>query len=330
MSEITLPSGMRVILRPVPTNPVVCSAVLVRAGVAWESEDLSGASHFLEHLLFNGTESRTQEQLYADVDRIGAYNNATTRADHTMFLLLAPKEHLSAALEIQADMLLHSTLPPEKFEKEKGIVLEEMGRDVGNPGHLADAFFESRLYSGTPYARPVLGSVESISDLSREAVLTYYKDRYTPQRMVLILAGDFDPDEALAIVRKQFGEVDANVKAEAVAPDRSMPTATIPFETELKVAHSNLDAGRTYLRAAFPGPAEGDPDAVAFALLAELLGGTAAPLDRALCFGRDLDGLAVDGGAVALVWLSCGRSDGAQETQAQAQAQTPAQTSPPT
>ena len=71
MSEVVLRNGMRVVLRPVPTNPVICSAVLVRAGVAWEAEDSSGASHFLEHLLFNGTESRTQEQLYADVDRIG-------------------------------------------------------------------------------------------------------------------------------------------------------------------------------------------------------------------------------------------------------------------
>jgi len=287
MSEVVLPSGMRVVLRPVHTNPVVCSAVLVRAGVAWEAEDLSGASHFLEHLLFNGTESRNQEQLYADVDRIGAYNNATTRADHTMFLLLAPKEHLAAALEIQADMLLHSTLPAEKFEKEKGIVLEEMGRDVGNPGHLADTFFKSRLYAGSPYARPVLGSVDSISGLSREAVLAYYKDRYVPRRMVLILAGDFDPNAALTIIREQFGGAGNDVKTEAVAPDRSMPRATIPFETEPKVAHSSVDAGRTYLRAAFPGPAEGDPDAVAFGLLTELLGGSSGPLDRALTSGSD-------------------------------------------
>ena len=184
-------------------------------------EDSSGASHFLEHLLFNGTESRTQEQLYADVDRIGAYNNATTRADHTMYLLLAPAEHLDAALEIQADMLLHSTLPPDKFEKEKGIVLEELGRDVGDPGHLADTFFTGQPYAGTPYARPVLGSVESIRGLSREAVWAYYKERYRPERMVLVLAGDFQPDEALARIRERFG--DPGPDSPAIEPDRSMP-----------------------------------------------------------------------------------------------------------
>ena len=228
MSETELPNGMRVVLRPVHTNPVVCAAVLVRAGVAWEPEGLSGSSHFLEHLLFNGTTTRTQEELYADVDRIGAYNNATTRADHTLYLLLAPKEHLEAALEIQADMLLHSTLPPEKFEKEKGIVLEEMGRSANDPGNLADEFFDSQLYVGTPYARPVLGTVESISGLQRDDVLAYYNDRYIPRRMVLFLSGDFDSEEALKLVGKYFG---TEVEGEA-EPDRRMPRAIVQFRAQ--------------------------------------------------------------------------------------------------
>lgn len=282
MSETVLPNGLRVVLRPVATNPVVCSAVLVRAGVAWEPEGLSGASHFLEHLLFNGTESRTQEQLYADVDRIGAFNNATTRSDHTLFLLLVPREHLDAALEIQSDMLLHSTLPVEKFEKERGIVMEELGRAGNNPSYPADAFFDQHLYAGSPYARPVLGTAESIRDLDRDAVLDYYRDRYRPERMVVFLAGDFDPADAMERIRKYFGA------GSAATADESLPEVAPAFAAEPPLRFLPLDAGRSYLRVAFPAPTEGEADAPAFALWTELVGGgDSSPLGRALKGGEE-------------------------------------------
>jgi len=283
MTETVLPNGLRVVLRPVDSNPVICTAVLVRAGVAWEPENMSGASHFLEHLLFNGTESRTQEQLYGDVDRIGAYNNATTRADHTLFMLLAPGEHLDRALEIQSDMLLHSTLPPDKFEKEKGIVLEEMGRDAGDPSHLADTFFTRHLHAGTPYARPVLGTVESIQGLERDDVWAYYRERYVPSRMVLLLAGDFDPDDALGRIGKYFGGA---ASTERVKPDESLPAVPDPFEAQTELLHHNVEAGRTYLRAVFPAPNPGDPDATAFGLMTQIAGESASILEQTLKGGE--------------------------------------------
>ena len=285
MTETVLPNGLRVVLRPVDANPVICTAVLVRAGVAWEPEGMSGASHFLEHLLFNGTESRTQEELYADVDRIGAYNNATTRADHTLFLLLAPADHLDRALEIQSDMLLHSTLPPDKFEKEKGIVLEEMGRDANDPSHLADTFFTRRLHAGSPYARPVLGTVDSIRGLERDDVWAYYRERYVPGRMVLLLAGDFDPDDALARITKYFGGGDA--PTEKISPDETLPAVPDPFDAKTTLVRHNVEAGRTYLRAAFPAPSEDDPDATAFGLMAEIVGGSASALEQTLKGGEN-------------------------------------------
>jgi zinc protease len=281
LTETVLPNGMRVILMPVHTNPVVSSAILVRAGVAWEPEGLSGASHFLEHLLFNGTTTRTQEELYADVDMIGAYNNATTRSDHTLYLLLAPSEHLDAALEIQADMLLNSTLPPEKFEKEKGIVIEEMGRGAADPGNLAGEYFDSRLYAGSVYARPVLGSIDSITSLKREDVLDYYKQRYVPNRMVLFLAGDFDPASVLQNIERHFGSGDE--AATGIDPDHYIPSVSIPFAAETTVSHHQLEGERTYLHVAFPAPAVGDTDAADFGLMVDLLGsGDASPLGRAL------------------------------------------------
>ncbi|RMG48553.1 MAG: insulinase family protein [Acidobacteria bacterium] len=277
-AETVLPNGLRVVMRQVRGNPVVCSAVLVKSGVAWEPEGMSGASHFLEHLLFNGTRNRTQEQLYADVERIGAYNNATTRADHTLFLMLAPSESLDRALEIQADMLFHSTLPEDKFDKEKGIVLEEMRRDASNPAHEADLAFTRALHAGSPYARPVLGTAESIAALARDAVLDYYHRRYRPGNMVLFLAGEFEPDEALARIRERFG-----VPGGAGEAESGVPRPTLALTDPARIVHEKIEAGRTYLRAAFPAPDAGDPDAEAFDLLVRLAGsGEGSPLVRNL------------------------------------------------
>jgi zinc protease len=178
--EEVLPNGLRVVLVENRANPMVCSSAIVGAGVVDEPDGMNGATHFLEHLVFNGTETRSQRALYDEVDRFGAYNNATTREDHTLFTLLLQKEFAAKGLEIQADMLFHSTLPPDKFEKEKGIILEELAKDRNDPAYLAQDAFRGFAYAGTPLARPVLGSESSIKGMSRDRVLAYYKARYVP------------------------------------------------------------------------------------------------------------------------------------------------------
>ena len=112
--DTTLDNGLRVVLIPHRANPMIASAVVVGAGVVDEPPEAGGSSHFLEHLLFNGTTTRTQKQLYDAVDRIGAYNNATTREDHTLFTLLVASRFAREGLEIQADMLFRSTIPIDR------------------------------------------------------------------------------------------------------------------------------------------------------------------------------------------------------------------------
>ena len=184
---------------------MVASSVVVGAGVVDEDPAASGASHFLEHLLFNGTTTRTQRQLYDDADRLGAYNNATTREDHTLFTLLVAKEHAEEGLAIQADMLFRSTIPDESFEKERKIVLEELARDRVDPSYDVEAAFRAFAYAGTPIARPVLGTEGSLGAITRPQVLAYYKKHYVPANMTLVVMGDFDDAAMLAIVKRTFG-----------------------------------------------------------------------------------------------------------------------------
>jgi hypothetical protein len=192
IEEIRLPNGLRLLHGESHASGLVASAVLVGAGAArrWE---MNGAAHFLEHLLFNGTLSRTQEELYRDTDLLGAYSNATTRRDHVAYLMVLGGEDLERGLEIQADMLFNSTLPAEKFEKERGIILEEIAKDRSNPIHLAEENLDRVLASGTAEELPILGTVESIRALSRDQVLAYYRRYYQPSNMTLLVLGDFEP-----------------------------------------------------------------------------------------------------------------------------------------
>ena len=204
-TETTLDNGLRVVLIPHRANPMVATAVVVGAGVVHEPEGAGGASHFLEHLLFDGTTTRTQREVAEAADRIGAYNNATTREDHTLFTLLVASRHAEAGLELQADMLFRSTVPAEVFESERKIVLEELARDRSDPGYARREAMRGAVYAGTPVARPVLGTEASLGSISRETVLAYYRSRYVPGNMVLVVMGDFETPKMLDAVRRTFG-----------------------------------------------------------------------------------------------------------------------------
>jgi predicted Zn-dependent peptidase len=275
--EQTLDNGLRVVLIPHRANPMVASAVLVGAGVVDEPPEASGASHFLEHLLFNGTESRTQRQLYDDVDRIGAYNNATTREDHTLFTLLVAKEHAEDGLAIQADMLFRSTIPEENFEKERKIVLEELARDRSQPGYELEGGFRAFAFAGTPIARPVLGTEASLGSITRAQVVAYYKARYVPANMTLVVMGDFEPTEMTAAIKRTFGAVRGR-------PAPKSPAGRWPARSKENVEVVAGEGDSSRFLAAFPlGSAPWDKTTTAAELLLTAASdGADSPLARAL------------------------------------------------
>lgn len=272
-----LDNGMRVILIEHRASPMVSSSVIIGAGVVTEPDGMNGASHFLEHLLFNGTTTRTQRQLYDEVDRYGAYNNATTREDHTMFSLLIQTEFARQGMEIQADMLFRSTIPEDKYEKEKGIVLEELARDRNDPGYIARLGFREFAFARTPAARSVLGTETSIGQMRRDDVVAYYEKYYVPGNMTLVLLGDFEIPAMLAVVREVFGAQ----PGEAVP--RS-PAGAWPARPENNARTVPLDAPRVYLHAAIPiGWPAHDRRTTSLELLVNALSvGADSPLHRAL------------------------------------------------
>jgi len=273
--EQVLANGLRVLIAECTGSGLLASTVFISAGSIRETEGLNGAAHFLEHLLFNGTTTRTQEELYADVDRIGAYNNASTREDYAVFMFVADVNDAEKALSIQSDMLFHSTLPPEKFEKERGIVMEEIAKDRSSAGYEASLATKRLLYAGTPYELPVLGTEETIRGLERGRVWEYYKRYYVPSNMTLLLMGDFDREAMMLVVEKTFG-------AEPAAPHPEAPHALPALEGFQRVVAPLADEQRRVLvRLAAPPP--GHPDFPAMELLSDVLGGgEGSRLSRAL------------------------------------------------
>ncbi|HZM17510.1 MAG TPA: insulinase family protein [Candidatus Krumholzibacteria bacterium] len=277
--ELSLESGLRVLLLPHAGSGMVASNVFVGAGSTREENRDAGSSHFLEHVLFNGTERRTQEQIYAETDRIGAYNNATTKQEYTHYMMVAPSEKLAAALDIQADMLLHSTLPEAKFDKERGIVLEELSKDMDDPEYRADRALETMLYGeGSHFARPVLGTPTTLKELPRANVAEYYARQYVPSNMLLVLMGEFERDAALAELQRLFPTPSARPPAAAPLPVPPGPLAA-PGRLTLQAVEGPLAV--VELLAALPAGVPED-DAL-LALLAQIAGGSESSLlERAL------------------------------------------------
>ncbi len=266
---VTLDNGMEVMLVENHGNPVIASVVVVRTGLRNEAVELNGATHFLEHLLFNGTETRTQKQLYDDMDFLGGYNNANTAHDRTTFMILLEKSNFEKGLEIQADMLFHSTLPPYKFEKEKGIVIEEIGKDEDSESYRVSRFFDQALFAGTPYQWPILGSRQSIRRLEREQVWQYYKKYYSPNDMVTLLMGDFDTAAMMKTVERIFGQ-----EAPGTLPPHEkleLSSLAAANEAQGQILVNQGEASSHYIRVNLPGPTRFSPDYFPFIIMTRFL-----------------------------------------------------------
>jgi predicted Zn-dependent peptidase len=206
VSVYQLNNGMKVLLIENPALPMVGANVVVKIGSAYETFSTSGMSHMLEHLLFNGTTTRNQKKLYDDVDRIGGYNNATTAEFYTNYMMVTPAENIRRGMEIQADMLFNSTLPADKYEKEKGIVLEEISKSLADPQEQLERNTLSILYRGHALSLPTLGTYSTIQSLSRDDVNSFYKNNYVPNNMILSVIGNFRTSTMLPLIQEIYGK----------------------------------------------------------------------------------------------------------------------------
>jgi len=201
-----LDNGIQVLLIQKNNIPMVGINTVVKVGSAYETFATSGMSHMLEHLLFNGTDNLTQKQLYDETDLIGGYNNANTSEYYTNFMMVTPSDKIKDGMRLQSEMLFNSILPENKFEKEKGIVLEEIAKTLANPQAQVERNVNSIIYKNHALSLPTLGTYETIKNMKRNDVYDFYKNYYVPNNIIINVIGNFNKEEMIKWLNEFYGK----------------------------------------------------------------------------------------------------------------------------
>ncbi len=247
MSIHELENGLTVVLQRDAAVPLVAVSMWVRVGSGDEPEELAGISHFLEHMLFKGTSRLGVGEYDRRVEALGGSLNAATSRDYTNYYVVLPAEHLAALLPDFADVLRNSTIDAAEVDNERQVILEEISRKADHPfGYLVDEALP-RVYAEGPYMHPVIGSPETVSAFTRDQLMEHYERYYAPSNMVLVLAGDFEEEQALELVRDAFGDFERPFRPwrEELPPARFAEPAVREFPREWNEAYFILT---------FPGP----------------------------------------------------------------------------
>ena len=206
----TLKNGVRVIIKRMEGLLSVTMGVLVCAGAAFETDREDGISHFLEHMQFKGTPSRTAFGISDAFDALGAQVNAFTGKDMTCYYAKATSDHAAEAFALLADLFLNSSFPQEELERERGVVLEEINMDEDTPEDLCLDLLSRTAFGNRGYGRNILGPSENIKRFTREDLISYRNECYRPENCVISFAGNISSEEAFSLAECYFDDFSAS------------------------------------------------------------------------------------------------------------------------
>ncbi|HEX3952030.1 MAG TPA: pitrilysin family protein [Stellaceae bacterium] len=258
----TLSNGLRIVTDHVETVDTASLGLWVDVGTRHEAPSVNGAAHFLEHMAFKGTERRSARDIAEEIEAVGGHLNAYTSRESTAYYAKVLKEDLTLALDILSDILLHSSFDPTEFERERTVILQEIGQANDTPDDIIFDHFQECAFPNQAMGRPVLGSPEIIRGLSREAVIAYLRDHYGASRMVLSVSGNFDHDRVVDLADKLLSEMPA---------ERAVMTEDAHY---VGGEHrQDRDLEQLHLVVGFPGLPLGSPDYYAASVLSTAFGG---------------------------------------------------------
>lgn len=256
----TLDNGVRIVYEHIPHVRSVSMGIWVGTGSRYEKAFQSGASHFIEHMVFKGTEKRTAAQIAALSDRIGGQINAYTTKESTCFYGRVLDTHLPMLTDILCDMLFNSKFDEEDVKNERGVILEEISMYEDTPEDLVMERLMASIYKGSSLGRPILGKKSTLDKMDGEFLKEYMRSHYSPDRIVIALSGSFRPediDDIAARFSVLSGKAGTYKKAEYIPS----------FTTKRKNIEQN------HLVIAFPGISIPDNDRFAMQIMSNILGG---------------------------------------------------------
>lgn len=263
-SVFKLDNGQNVIIQEVKNNPIVTIDTWIKTGSINENDQNNGVSHFLEHLFFKGTSKHPTGEFDKMLESKGAITNAATSKDFTHYYVTIPSKFFDLALEMHADMLLNPLIPGKELEKERKVVLEEISKDEHLPNTICYENLVKMLYSKHPYKRKVIGEREIIENISRDEILNYYNEFYSPANMVTIVVGDVNTTDALNKIKAAFNGKNTP------APSYRYPKDGALKEQAKKIKFEDVQSG--YILIGYRGTPISAKDSYALDVLATILG----------------------------------------------------------
>ena len=262
--EFVLSNGLRVVAEPIENFPSVSVGLWIGAGSMYESAEENGLSHFVEHILFKSTERRTTKDIAVEMDALGGQVNAFTAKECTCYYAKVIAEHLPRAMDLLCDMLLNARVDEAEFEKERGVILEEIAMCEDTPEDLVYDLLAEAYFGEHPLARPILGSHEQIASISREALLAFKKKHYRPDNTVLAIAGQFDMAAFREMAERLLGGWHAEGETHIPAPVEGTTPRVLTRKKDIEQVHICL---------AFPGVEQDDEDLYPISVMNNLFGG---------------------------------------------------------
>lgn len=280
VTRVVLANGLTAIAYHNPAAPVVAINTYVKAGYFDETDDVVGIAHVLEHMYFKGTERFGVGEIARATKAAGGYLNAYTIYDHTSYYAVLPSSGFAEGLAVQADAYARSRVDADELARELEVIIQEVKRKADNPGAVAVESLYALLFDRHRMRRWRIGTEDGLRRLDRDDVLRFYRNFYTPSNTILVVAGDVDPDAAIALVEREYGSIPAATPVRDEGPAE-------PDHTGFRYRAIAGDVTQTTLEIGWRTVPLLHPDAPALDLAAGVLGaGRSSPLYRAVRDGR--------------------------------------------
>ena len=261
--KMMLPNGVRIITEEIEHVRSAAVGIWVGAGSRDEHEEYEGISHFIEHMFFKGTEHRSARALAEALEAVGGQLNAFTTKEYTCYYAKILDEDLDLAIDVLSDMFFSSQFDEKEIEKEKNVVIEEIKMYEDSPDELIHDVFSENVWSDNPLGKPILGTAESIRELTREKILTYLSEHYAPDNVVISVAGKVKHEDIVAKLSKHFGTFHRGGR-------RVLEETPVWHQVE---RYQTKDTEQMHILIGVPGLGQDDEDIHAMHIFNNVLGG---------------------------------------------------------